>query len=59
MDYRIIECLFSIIGVILSGILIWGWTYDMRDKFKVNFCYTFQSEFPFYLLRIIYLFFAV
>lgn len=37
MDYRIIECLFSIIGVILSSILIWGWTYDMRDKFKVKY----------------------
>lgn len=37
MDYRIIECLFSIIGVILSSILIWGWTYDMRYKFKVKY----------------------
>lgn len=37
MDYRIIECLFSIIGVILSGILIWGWTYEMRYKFKVKY----------------------
>lgn len=37
MDYRIIECLFSIIGVILSSILIWGWTYEMRYKFKVKY----------------------
>lgn len=37
MDYMIIVYLFSIIGVILSSILIWGWTYDMRDKFKVKY----------------------
>jgi len=68
MDYRIIECLFSIIGVILSSILIWGWTYDMRYKFKVKYFlrpkfkkgdyvldYMFLPEFLFNLLRIILL----
>jgi len=51
MDYRIIECLFSIIGVILSGILIWGWTYEMRYKFKVKYflhCREAKSEMPLY-----------
>lgn len=37
MDYIIIIYLFSIIGVILSSILIWGWTYDMRYNFKVKY----------------------
>lgn len=37
MDYSIIIYLFSIIGVILSSILIWNLTYDMRYNFKVKY----------------------
>lgn len=36
MDYEIIIYLFSVIGVILSSIVIWNVTYEMRYNFKVK-----------------------
>lgn len=37
MDYEIIVHLFAAIGVILSSIVIWNVTYEMRYKFKVKY----------------------
>ena len=37
MDYEIIIYLFAVIGLILSLIILWNVTYDLRYKFKVKY----------------------